>query len=149
MNVSSDSVPPGVSTGAESPILILATTACAYPAADAVGQAHLHYPANTYVLRAPSPVLFPDDFYYHSFEKGVGGILVMSCGHECPYVGAFTKLAARIDRVKLGLRERGIDPNRLRLSAICTVCTKPFLKEIDEVEKLLAVIRGADTEVSA
>jgi F420-non-reducing hydrogenase iron-sulfur subunit len=118
-------------------ILILATGTCAYPAADAAGQAHLHYPANTYILRVPSPVLFPDEFYYRCFERGVGGILVMSCGHECPYVGAFEKLVARIDRVKLGLKKRGISPDRLRLSAICTVCTKPFLKEIAEMDALL------------
>jgi F420-non-reducing hydrogenase iron-sulfur subunit len=119
-------------------ILILATATCAYPAADAAGQAHLHYPANTYIVRVPSPALFPDEFYYRCFEKGIGGILVMSCGHECPYVGAFEKLLARVDRVKLGLKERGISPERLRLSAICTVCTKPFLKEIDEMNALLA-----------
>jgi F420-non-reducing hydrogenase iron-sulfur subunit len=119
-------------------ILILATATCAYPAADATGQAHLRYPANTYILRVPSPVLFPDDFYYSCFEKGIGGILVMSCGHECPYIGAFDKLLARLDRVKLGLKERGISPERLRLSAICTVCTKPFLKEIDEMNAVLA-----------
>jgi F420-non-reducing hydrogenase iron-sulfur subunit len=118
-------------------ILILATATCAYPAADATGQAHLHYPANTYILRVPSPVLFPEEFYYRCFERGVGGILVMSCGHECPYAGAFEKLLARLDRVKLGLKERGISPDRLRLSAICTVCTKPFLKEIAEMNALL------------
>lgn len=119
-------------------ILILATTTCAYPAADATGQAHLRYAPNTYIVRVPSPVLFPDDFYYKCFEKGIGGILVMSCGHECPYIGAFDKLLARLDRVKLGLKERGISPERLRLSAICTVCTKPFLKEIDEMNAVLA-----------
>ena len=119
-------------------ILILATATCAYPAADATGQAHLHYPANTFILRVPSPVLFPDEFYYRCFDQGVGGILVMSCGHECPYEGAFEKLLARLDRVKLGLKERGISPDRLRLSAICTVCTKPFLKEIAEMNALLA-----------
>ena len=36
------------------------------------------------------------------------------------------------------LKERGISPDRLRLSAICTVCTKPFLKEIAEMNDLLA-----------
>jgi len=118
-------------------ILILATNSCAYPAADATGQAHLQYSANAYILRVPSPVVFPDDFYYRCFEKGIGGILVMSCGHECPYLGAFPRLTARIDRVKLGLKERGIDPGRVRLSAICTVCTKTFLNEIAEMQKLL------------
>ncbi len=128
----------GTPAGDRPKILILATATCAYPAADATGQAHLHYPANTYILRVPSPVLFPEDFYYSCFDKGIGGILVMSCGHECPYVGSFEKLLARLDRVKLGLKERGISPDRLRLSAICTVCTKPFLKEIAEMNHLLA-----------
>ncbi len=39
--------------------------------------------------------------------------------------------------MKLGLKQRGISPDRLRLSAICTVCTKPFLKEIAELNALL------------
>ncbi len=121
------------------PILVLATNACAYIAADAVGQAHLHYPANAYVLRVLSPVLFPDSFYYECFEKGFAGIIIMSCGHECPYPGAFERLAKRIDRVKLELKERGIDPKLLRLTAICTVCTKAYLKEIaDMQERVLA-----------
>jgi F420-non-reducing hydrogenase iron-sulfur subunit len=127
----------GTTASPDRKILILATATCAYPAADATGQAHLHYPANTFILRVPSPVLFPDEFYYRCFDQGVGGILVMSCGHECPYVGAFEKLLARLDRVKLGLKERGISPERLRLSAICTVCSKPFLKEIAEMNELL------------
>lgn len=129
-------------TAAGGRILILATTSCADPAADAVGQAHLHYAANTYILRVPSPVIFPDEFYYRCFEKGVAGILVMSCGHECPYEGAFDRLAKRIDRVKLGLKERGIDPGRVRLSAICTVCIKAFQKEIDDINALVAVPVG-------
>jgi F420-non-reducing hydrogenase iron-sulfur subunit len=118
-------------------ILILATVACAYPGADAAGQGHMSYPANTYVIRVPSPVLFPESFYLRCFEKGVGGIIVMSCGEECPYKGAYDKLAARLDRLSLVLKKRGINPKRLKLTSICTVCTKPFLREIDEMNKLL------------
>ena len=44
-------------------ILILATESCAYPGADAVGQGHQSYPANTYILRVRAPVLFPEHFY--------------------------------------------------------------------------------------
>ena len=124
-------------------ILILASATCAYPGADAVGQAHLSYPANTFVLRVPSPVVFPEKFYYESFEKGIGGIIVMSCGVECPYEGAYEKLAARLDKVTLGLKERGINPRRLKLTAICTVCTKSFLKEVTDMNKVLAAEEAA------
>jgi len=130
-------------------ILILATASCADPAADAVGQAHLHYATNTYVLRVPAPVIFPDQFYYDCFDKGFAGIIVMSCGHECPYPGAFERLTRRIDRVKLGLKERDIDPARLRLTAICTVCTKAYLKEITDMNARIGVTAAgseADTK---
>ncbi|MEN8149585.1 MAG: hydrogenase iron-sulfur subunit [Planctomycetota bacterium] len=119
-------------------ILILATASCAYPGADAVGQAHLSYSANAHVVRVPSPAVFPESFYYDCFEKGVGGIIVMSCGAECPYEGAYDKLAARLDRVSLGLKERGIDQRRLKLTAICTVCTKSFVKEVEQMNEVIA-----------
>ena len=51
-------------------ILILAEDSCAYPGADAVGQGHQSYPANTYILRVPAAVLFPEQFYLDCFAKG-------------------------------------------------------------------------------
>ena len=50
-------------------ILILATETCAYPGANAVGQAHMSYPTNTYILRVRAPVLFPEKFYLDCFAK--------------------------------------------------------------------------------
>ncbi|MBN2296343.1 MAG: hydrogenase iron-sulfur subunit [Pirellulales bacterium] len=114
-------------------ILILATEACAYPGADNVGQIHMEYPTNTYVVRVPAPVIFPEEFYLRCFEKGIAGIIVMSCGHECPFPGAYDALAARISRVHKMMTERGIETDRLRLCAICTVCSKAFLKEVRQM----------------
>jgi len=53
--------------GSGQKILILATETCAYPGANAVGQAHISYPANTYVFSVRSPVLFPEKFYLDCF----------------------------------------------------------------------------------
>ncbi|WP_028325375.1 hydrogenase iron-sulfur subunit [Desulfatirhabdium butyrativorans] len=119
----------------EGKILILATEACAYPGADSVGQAHAGYPANTYVLRVRSPVMFPERFYMDCFRKGIDGIIVMSCGEECPYPGAYKALAERIDRVYQLMKAEGIDLHRLRLTAICTVCNRAFLKEVNDMNR--------------
>lgn len=119
-------------------ILILATDACAYPGADNVGQIHGAYPTNTYIMRVPAPVLFPEDFYLNCFEKGIDAILVMSCGHECPYEGGYDRLASRIGEVHRRMKQRGFDTRRLRLCAVCTVCTKAFLKEVEQMCGLLA-----------
>lgn len=118
-------------------ILILATESCAYPGANAVGQAHMAYPANTYILRVRAPVLFPEQFYLDCFAKGIGGIIIMSCGEECPYKGAYAALAARIDRVYVMMKQRGLDIRRLRLTSICTVCTRAFVNEVSTMTKVL------------
>lgn len=119
-------------------ILILAEDACGYPGADAVGQGHMSYPANTYILRVKATVLFPEKFYLDCFDKGIAGIIIMSCGVETPYPGAYEALAHRIDRVYALMKTRGLDIRRLRLTAICTVCTRAFLNEVKQMHDLVS-----------
>lgn len=118
-------------------ILILATETCAYPGADSVGQAHSSYPTNTYILRVRAPVLFPEQFYIDCFKKRISGIIVMSCGEECPYDGAYKALATRLDRVYKMMKESDLDVRRLRLTAICTVCNRAFLNEVNQMNALV------------
>ena len=128
-------------------ILILATEHCAYPGANSVGQAHSPYPANTYIFRVPSPVLFPESFYIDCFQKGIGGIILMSCGAECPYPKAYDALAKRIDRVYSMMKAEDLDIRRLRLTAICTVCNRAFLKEVKDMNNLVQAL-GAPQPLS-
>jgi F420-non-reducing hydrogenase iron-sulfur subunit len=118
-------------------ILILATETCAYPGADSVGQSHSSYPTNTFILRVRAPVLFPEHFYMDCFRKGIGGIIIMSCGEECPYEGAYKALARRLDRVYQLMKAVDLDIRRLRLTAICTVCNRAFLKEINQMNDVI------------
>ena len=124
-------------------ILVLATIACAYPGADTVGQAHSSYPSNVYVMRVPSPSIFPEQFYLNCFEKGIGGIIIMACGTDCPYEGAYKRLAARVDGLYSEMKGRGMDPRRIRLTSICTVCSGAFLREVNQMNNLLAELGAA------
>ena len=132
--------------GSQQKILILGTETCAYPGANAVGQAHMAYPANTYILRVRSPVLFPEKFYLDCFAKGIGGIIIMSCGEECPYEGAYEALATRVDRVYQMMKAKGLDLRRLRLTAICTVCTRAFVNEVNNMNAILAELGPPGSE---
>ncbi len=118
-------------------ILVLATDRCAYPGADAAGKAHLEYGANVYALRVPSPALFPEDFYLRAYSKGIDGILIAACGSDCPYRGAYEKLAQRIDEMTVHMKEGGLETGRIRLTAICTVCIKAYLKELAQLNEAL------------
>jgi F420-non-reducing hydrogenase iron-sulfur subunit len=139
------------STAREQPtrMLIIATLLCSYPGIDATGQAHMEYPPNTFVIPTPDPVMFPESFYLHCFEKGIDGILIASCGTDSPYEGSYEQLAARITTVYARMKERGISIRRLKLTAICSVCTKAFLKEVAEMEGVLADLGPVSGELEA
>lgn len=130
-------------------ILILATETCAYPGANSVGQAHSAYPANTYILRVRAPVLFPEQFYLDCFRKGISGIIIMSCGEECPYKGAYHAMAKRLDRVYQLMKQRNLDIRRLRLTSICTVCNRSFLKEVNDMNTLIQELGPPDFREAA
>ncbi len=76
----------------------------------------MDYPANTYVLPTPDPVMF-QSFYLYCFEHGIDGILIASCGTDSPYEGSYEQLAARINRVYERMKERGLDIRRMKLTS--------------------------------
>jgi coenzyme F420-reducing hydrogenase delta subunit len=130
-------------------VLVIATLLCSYPGIDATGQAHMEYPPNTYVIPTPDPVMFPESFYMHCFEHGIDGILIASCGTDSPYEGSYEQLAARMPKAYALMKARGISIRRLKLTAICSVCTKAFLKEVSEMEAVMAELGPVSGEMTA
>ena len=121
-------------------ILILASLSGGYRGADATGQAHLQYAPDTYILPVRSAAIFPESFYLRAFERGMDGIIVMYSGTDSPYKGEAEKVAEIVNRTYVQMKARSLDPRRLRLVAICTVCMRPFLNEIQRINATLAEI---------
>jgi coenzyme F420-reducing hydrogenase delta subunit len=130
-------------------ILVLATLSGGYAGANAVGQLHTGYPSNSYILPVVCPSMFSEDFYLRSFDKGIDAIVVMFSGTDCPYKGGAERTAEIINRTYPLMKERGLDTRRLRLVAICTVCTAPFLKEINLANAMLDEIGPVGQELAA
>lgn len=130
-------------------ILILATLSGGYRGADAAGQAHLEYAPNTYILPVLSAAMFPEAFYLRAFERGFDGVLVMYSGTDCPYKGAAEHTAKIVNGTYERMKERELDPRRLRLTAICTVCVRPFVEEIEKMYRLLDEIGPVPRPVAA
>ncbi len=118
-------------------ILILATLAGGYAGADSTGQSHVDYPANTYILPVMCPVMFPPEFFIRAFERGIDGIIVMYSGTDSPYKVEAEGTSKLISQTYALMKERGLDIRRLRLAAICTVCVKPFIKEVNLMSEVL------------
>jgi coenzyme F420-reducing hydrogenase delta subunit len=130
-------------------ILILATLSGGYAGADAVGQLHADYPANTYILPVLCPSMFPPEFYLRSYKQGIDAIIVMYSGTDSPFKGGPERAAQLINQTYPLMKDHGIDTRRLKLAAICTVCTKPFLKEVRLMNELLDGIGFVADEMGA
>lgn len=130
-------------------ILILATLAGGYAGADSTGQSHVDYPANTYILPVMCPVMFPPEFFVRAFEHGIDGIIIMYSGTDSPYKVEAEGTSKLINNAYGLMKTRGIDIRRLRLAAICTVCVKPFLKEVNQMNDLLKAISFVKGELAA
>ena len=133
----------------EPKILILATLAGGYAGADSTGQSHVDYPANTYILPVMCPVMFPPEFFVRAFERGVDGIIIMYSGTDSPYKVEAEGTSKLINNAYGLMKARGIDIRRLRLAAICTVCVKPFLKEVNQMNDLLKGIGFVKKELAS
>jgi F420-non-reducing hydrogenase iron-sulfur subunit len=96
-----------------------------------------------------SPVMFPPEFFLHAFERGIDAIIVMYSGTDSPYKVEAEGTAALINRTYDLMKTRGIDIRRLRLAAICTVCVKPFLKEVNQMVDLLKGIGYVKDEITS
>ena len=130
-------------------LLMLATLSCAYPGADAVGKARIEYYPRVHVLGMPAPVMFPKDFYLRSFAQGIDGIIIAARGSDCPYENAFPRLSGRVDEIVQVMKGGGLEIERIRLTAICTVCIKSFVKEIDQMRAKIGPMGPVDREVAA
>jgi coenzyme F420-reducing hydrogenase delta subunit len=72
----------------------------------------------------------------------------MFSGSDCPYKGGAERTAEIINKAYVKMQERSLDIQRLRLAAICTVCTAPFQKEIKRMEDILQEIGPVQHELA-
>jgi len=95
------------------------------------------------------PCMFPPEFFVRAFERGIGGIIIMYSGTDSPYKVEADGTADLVNRTYALMKTRRIDIRRLRLTAICTVCVKPYLKEINQMSELLKGIGLVKDEIAA
>ncbi len=118
-------------------ILLITMARSSYLATDALGQLHLNYPAGVYVIKALYPGIFPPYFYIDSLEKGIDGIIIAAAGADCPIEDSYKQLSDNVKKAHAILTEKKISVKRLRLTAICSVCTNALLKEINNMSDFI------------
>lgn len=120
-------------------ILVFSTNNISDPGIDLAGSSHMHYSPGVKVIGLPCTSGIRPSWIVRALETGFDGVFVASDGDECAYLHDCAKRSSKIVAdAQARMRERGIDPNRLRLAAICSVCSEPFTKHVQQFSTALA-----------
>lgn len=112
-------------------ILVFSTEKISDPAIDMAGLLKLHYPPTVYTIAVPCSGGIKPRWIMHAFEKGFDGVFIAADGGDCTYGETCTQKTGQIVGVTHQLmKDKNIDPARLRMAAICSVCSESFIKQI-------------------
>lgn len=112
-------------------ILVFSTEKISDPAIDMAGLLKLHYPPKVYTISVPCSSAIKPRWILHAFEQGFDGVFIAADGSDCPFGESCTaKTAAIVSKTHAMLKERNIDPARLKMAAVCSVCSESFVKQM-------------------
>jgi coenzyme F420-reducing hydrogenase delta subunit len=110
-------------------ILVFSTEKISDPAIDMAGLLKLHYPPTVYTISIPCSSGVKSRWILHAFEQGFDGVFIAADGSDCPYGESCTEKTGKIvSRTHELMRAKDIEPARLRMAAICSVCSESFVK---------------------
>ena len=120
-------------------ILVFSTEKISDPAIDLAGLLKVHYPSTVYTINVPCSSAVKTKWILHAFEKGFDGVFIAADGTDCPYGESCSKLTGEIVSVTHErMKELNIDPARLKMAAICSVCAEAFAKHVKSFSEYLS-----------
>lgn len=112
-------------------ILVFSTEKISDPAIDMAGLLKLHYSPRVYTVVVPCSSSVKPKWILKAFEDGFDGVFIAADGTDCPYgESCVEKTSAIVQNTQDKMKAKGIEPAKLRMAAICSVCSEPFVKQM-------------------
>lgn len=125
-------------------ILVFSTEKISDPAIDMAGLLKLHYPPTVYTITVRCSSGIKPRWILHAFEKGFDGVFIAADGSDCPYGESCTeKTGALVEQTHEMMKASNITPSRLRMAAICSVCSESFVKQMKTFNENLLKLANA------
>ena len=125
-------------------ILVFSTHNISDPGIDLAGSSHMHYSPGVRVIGLPCTSGIRPSWIVRALESGFDGVFIASDGDECAYLPDCAERSSKIgSEAQAQLRQRGIDPGRMRMAAICSVCAEPFTRHMQQFSATLAELGPA------
>lgn len=120
-------------------ILVFSTNNISDPGIDLAGSSHMDYPPSVLVIPVPCSSGVNPGWVLHALEAGFDGVFVAADGTDCAYLTDCTDRTAKVVQQAQELIEKqGHDPRRLKMAAICSVCSESFVSHMENFYKALS-----------
>jgi len=129
---------PAPSGGFRPKILVFSTNNISDPGIDLAGSQHMSYSPSVKVISVPCSGGIRPDWVVHALDAGFDGVFIAADGGDCAYLPDCTERTARIaEAAQRRLKEKGRDPRRVKMAAICSVCAEPFVSHMRQFTEAL------------
>ena len=113
-------------------ILVFSTEKISDPAIDLAGLLKMYYPPNVYTINVPCSSSVKPRWILRAFDKGFDGVFIAADGTDCAYGDSCTdKTSSIISQTQEMMKKKGIEPSKLKMAAICSVCSEPFVRHMN------------------
>ena len=124
-------------------ILVFSTEKISDPAIDMAGLLKKHYPATVYTVNVPCSSAIKSKWILHAFDKGFDGVFIAADGTDCSFSDTCSDKTSKIvANTHELMKEKNIDPAKLKMAAICSVCAEAFVKHMKSFHSFLSESKG-------
>ena len=130
-------------------ILVFSTNNISDPGIDMAGGSHMPYSSSVLVLPVPCSSGIRPSWVVHAIEAGFDGVFIAADGTDCSYLSDCTRRTGEVVQKSQSLMEsKGLDPRRLKMAAICSVCAESFQSHMEKFKTALMKLDSSDRKVT-
>jgi coenzyme F420-reducing hydrogenase delta subunit len=119
-------------------ILVFSTENVSDPGIDLAGRNKMHYAATVFVITVPCSSGIKPSWIVHALENGFDGVFVAADGSDCALVSDCTARTAKtMAAAQAALKAKSIEPARVKMAALCSVCAESFQKHMNQFSEAL------------
>ena len=136
-------------TGREPKILVFSTDNISDPGIDLAGGSHMPYSPSVLVVPVPCSSGIKPAWMLHAIKTGFDGVFIAADGTDCAYLSDCTKRTGEVvEKSQSLLKENNIDPRRLKMAAVCSVCAESFQSHMEKFNAALVKLDSSQEKVA-
>lgn len=133
-----------INEGGEPKILAFTTISISDPGVDLAGSAHMHYPPSVIPIMVPCSSGIRPSWVLHALKSGFDGVFIAADGTDCAFLqDCTTRTGAVVEQAQKLIEDHGYNPRRLKMAAICSVCSESFVSHMEKFSELLKEVKDS------